>query len=196
MTNKNLPPTIYNLQPNRGFAMLFSVLISSLLVVIGLSIFNLTLKELTISTAARESQAAFYAAHAGLECALYWDNPYGKDTSGDGIDGDPTAFARSGDSSGSSAEDTRVGLITANCNEVDVNNNYSTPIPPGGTTITTATFFVTSLSDGPCVTIEVSKTPDPLVPGKITTTIESQGRNICGTSGRKVERGLSADYEI
>ena len=53
--------------------MLFSVLISSLLVVVGLSIFNITLKEMTISTAGRESQVAFFAANSGLECALYWD---------------------------------------------------------------------------------------------------------------------------
>ena len=53
--------------------MLFSVLISSLLVAIGLSIFSLTLKELTISTSARESQVAFYAANSGMDCAIYWN---------------------------------------------------------------------------------------------------------------------------
>ncbi|MEK7157734.1 MAG: hypothetical protein AAB688_01510 [Patescibacteria group bacterium] len=80
MANKNLQPigpplqpTTYKLQPKKGFAMLFSVLISSLLVAIGLSIFSLTLKELTISTSARESQVAFYAANSGMDCAIYWN---------------------------------------------------------------------------------------------------------------------------
>ena len=57
----------------KGFALLFSVLISSLLLTIGLSIFSIALKELAISTAARQSVHAFYAADSGRECALYWD---------------------------------------------------------------------------------------------------------------------------
>lgn len=188
MTNKNLPPTAYRLQPktyhlepNCGFAMLFSVLISSLLVVVGLSIFNLTLKELTISTAARESQAAFYAAHAGLECALYWDNP-------NGIGGRETAFAIS------TGDYTRVDGITPEpqCNGVNVNDNHFN----SGTKIITSTSNIqVTNSNGSCVDITVSKEPDPLDPSKIVTTIESRGKNICGASGRKVERGLRADYK-
>ena len=53
--------------------MLFSVLISSLLLTIGLSIFSIALKELSISTASRQSVYAFYAADSGRECAFYWD---------------------------------------------------------------------------------------------------------------------------
>ncbi len=66
-----------NINPARnkegGFAMLFAVLTSSVLLSIGLSIFNLTIKELALSSSGRESQAAFYAADSGVECALYWD---------------------------------------------------------------------------------------------------------------------------
>lgn len=57
----------------RGFAMLFAVLTSSVLLSVGLSIFNLTIKELALSSSGRESQAAFYAADSGIECGLYWD---------------------------------------------------------------------------------------------------------------------------
>jgi hypothetical protein len=55
----------------RGFALLFSVLVSSLLLAVGLSIFNIALKELAISTATRHSITAFYAADSGREKVIY-----------------------------------------------------------------------------------------------------------------------------
>jgi hypothetical protein len=58
---------------DRGFALLFSVLVSSLLLTIGLSIFSIALKELAISTATRQSVHAFYAADSGREQAKYLD---------------------------------------------------------------------------------------------------------------------------
>lgn len=56
-----------------GFAILYSVLIASILLSIGLAIFNLTIKELLLSSLGRDSQFAFYAADTGAECAFYWD---------------------------------------------------------------------------------------------------------------------------
>lgn len=60
------------LRTSKGFALLFSVLVASLLLTIGLSIFRIALKELAISTASRQSIHAFYAADSGWECAKYW----------------------------------------------------------------------------------------------------------------------------
>jgi Tfp pilus assembly protein PilX len=57
----------------RGFTLFYAVLVSSLLLAIGVAIFNITFKELILSSGARESVNAFYAADTGLECALYWD---------------------------------------------------------------------------------------------------------------------------
>lgn len=56
-----------------GITLLVAALTASLLLAISLSIFNLTLKELIISSSGRESLRAFYAADAGAECAIYWD---------------------------------------------------------------------------------------------------------------------------
>ncbi|MEI6528757.1 MAG: hypothetical protein WCO10_03785 [bacterium] len=67
-----------NRREDKGFALLFAVLISSLLLSIGLSIFSVALRELSLSTAARQSVYAFYAADAGRECAMYWDIRQGK----------------------------------------------------------------------------------------------------------------------
>lgn len=58
---------------NRGFTLFIAVLIGSLMLAIGFSIFNLAFKELLLSASARDSQVAFYAADTGLECALYYD---------------------------------------------------------------------------------------------------------------------------
>lgn len=60
----------------RGFTILFAVLIASILLAIGIAIFDITVRELRLSSVARESQFAIYAAETGVECALYWDSKY------------------------------------------------------------------------------------------------------------------------
>lgn len=64
---------IQNTQKNNGFVILFAVLISALILLISAGIFNVVKKEVVLSSAARESQRAFYAADSALECALYAD---------------------------------------------------------------------------------------------------------------------------
>lgn len=56
-----------------GFSLLLAILISSLLISVGLGVFNLALKGAIISAGSRESQYAIYAADTGIECALFWD---------------------------------------------------------------------------------------------------------------------------
>ncbi len=58
---------------SRGFTLLMSVLISSILLALGYEIYNLAVKEVTLSSAGRESQFAFFAADTGVECALHAD---------------------------------------------------------------------------------------------------------------------------
>jgi hypothetical protein len=58
---------------NGGFTLFYAMLISSLLLSIGLAIFNITYKEFILTAGVRESEGAFYAADSALECALYWD---------------------------------------------------------------------------------------------------------------------------
>ena len=57
----------------RGFALLVAVLVSSVVLAVGLSIANVTLKQYIFAGIGKESEVAFYAADAGMECALYWD---------------------------------------------------------------------------------------------------------------------------
>lgn len=56
-----------------GFVVLFTVLISVIVLVMALGIFNVALKETELTVSAKESNFAFYSADAGSECALYYD---------------------------------------------------------------------------------------------------------------------------
>ena len=57
----------------KGFTLLFTVLIISIVLSLGLSVSSIVLNQIELSGTGRESQLAFYAADAGGECALYWD---------------------------------------------------------------------------------------------------------------------------
>ncbi|MDO8552388.1 MAG: hypothetical protein Q7S01_02525 [bacterium] len=58
---------------SRGFTLLLAALISSVVLALGVSIFEIARKQVNLSSIGRESQFAFYAADTGAECALYWD---------------------------------------------------------------------------------------------------------------------------
>ena len=57
----------------RGFALLISVIFMSVMLSFGLSLGSLGYKQQVLASSAVESQYAFYAADAALECALYAD---------------------------------------------------------------------------------------------------------------------------
>lgn len=61
-------------QYNRGYTLLFAVLVSALVLSVGISILNISKKEFLLASSARESITAFYAADSGLECAKYYDD--------------------------------------------------------------------------------------------------------------------------
>ena len=62
-----------DLRDNTGFTLLLSVLIASIMLALGVSIFNILSEQLIISDLGKQSQYAFYAADTGLDCALYHD---------------------------------------------------------------------------------------------------------------------------
>ncbi len=57
----------------RGFTLFIAVITASIILAIGVSILNITLKEFILSSLTRNSDMAFNAADAGIECAVYWD---------------------------------------------------------------------------------------------------------------------------
>lgn len=54
----------------KGIALLFVIMLSSILLVVALSISNIATKEAVFSISARNANDAFYAADTGAECAL------------------------------------------------------------------------------------------------------------------------------
>ncbi len=61
-------------EPNQnGYAILFSVIMISVISTITIGLLNSTYKQLILSSLARDSQTAFYESDIATECALYSD---------------------------------------------------------------------------------------------------------------------------
>ncbi len=185
-----------NKKNQKGFALLFAVLTSSVLLAIGVSIFNLTVKELALSASGRESQFSFYAADTGAECALYWDF---KGT-------DVFATSTEGRTPSPSAPDC-VDTQGQAAQTIDV-TTFPTAIiahtPTSATTRFSLSIPNTDINGLPapyCATVTVTKTYNSST-GAIDTSIDSRGYNVgsisnglCqSTDPNRVERALKVTY--
>jgi hypothetical protein len=166
---------------NKGFALLIAVLVSSVVLAVGISMLNITLKEYLFSGIGRESEIAFYSADAGMECALYWDT---------------------------STQGGKFDLTAASGNITCMGSTVATPA--GGTSGTQKQFQFEWASSGQtvCTKIGITKYFDPTNPivispsltcaaGATCTQVESRGYNrpCAGLSSPKVvERALRANY--
>jgi hypothetical protein len=56
-----------------GFALLFSIVVVSVVVITTLAVSSIVRRGLELTSVGERSMEAFFAADAGLECALYWD---------------------------------------------------------------------------------------------------------------------------
>jgi hypothetical protein len=69
-----------------GIVILYAVIIVSIVLVVSLSLFNITYKQIILSLLIRESQVTQYTAGSMLDCVEYWDiynDPSGKSPFGD-----------------------------------------------------------------------------------------------------------------
>ncbi len=57
-----------------GFALILSLIVSSVALAIGLSLLDITIKQLTLGSTTRESEVAFQTAAAGMNCLQYARN--------------------------------------------------------------------------------------------------------------------------
>ncbi len=176
-----------NIQKNKGYTLLFSVLISSLLLTIGLAILMISKKELLLSSSGRESQFAFYAADTGVECAMYSD--FG---AGGGAFSDKTS--------------SPAPNIICNGQNIGVTKTLP-PVPPGMSGINNIAEFTFKIpldrsgntnSPSPCAFVTVDKRYSTDSDNSLSkTVIQSRGYNTgCNvtTDPRKVERGLRVVY--
>lgn len=65
------------IKKNKGFVLLYVVIISSIILAITLSIASISLREIKFSTSARDTNNAFFAADTGVECVLFNDKSTG-----------------------------------------------------------------------------------------------------------------------
>ena len=62
--------------PQRGFTLLIAVVLTAVLLSVGFALLDIAYKQIILSSTARSSQRAFYAADSAMECALYWDQQH------------------------------------------------------------------------------------------------------------------------
>jgi hypothetical protein len=163
-----------------GFTIYFAVLVATLSLSVGLAIYDLLVRELTLSQVATQSQYAIFAADTGIECALYWDSKAPT------LNGANSVFGTSSTGVWSTA--------SAPCNGQNINTLWGSTPPAGSdSTHATTTFTITTTSAGnagPCTIVYVGKYSSPS-----RTIIESHGRNTCAaTTPLRVERVLEATY--
>lgn len=60
--------------PNKenGFALLMTLIVVGVVLSVGVSMLDLSIKQVRLSSHAKDSEVAFHAANAGVECARYW----------------------------------------------------------------------------------------------------------------------------
>ena len=187
----------------RGFTIFFAVLVATLALSVGLVIYDLFLRSLSLSQLATQSQYAIYAADTGAECALYWDLKYTDLVPGDL---DQSAFATSSDytSGGTGAGNAVVcnsqniaaaasgALQTSGFSNTPTNSNNGWDVVAPNNTTATTTFWISmgTTAAAPCAKVEVGKS------GVVSqTTIISHGYNTCSAAGTlRLERTIQVNY--
>lgn len=67
---------INNKNMENGYAILFTIVVVSIISIISMGLASSALKQMILSGVARDSTTAFYEADLGSECALYAENAY------------------------------------------------------------------------------------------------------------------------
>lgn len=62
-----------NKKENKGFIILFSIIIISIILSIALGIGSIAFQEINFNISSKDSHQAFFNADLGVECALYYD---------------------------------------------------------------------------------------------------------------------------
>ncbi len=196
----------------RGFVLAFSLLISSIVLALAFGIFNILLKQIVLTSSARDSQIAFYAADAGAECALYWDTHTSRTVADDSDEGfyDTEGnyrysyrgvFALSADHPDRQMNEgpsyPTVGPLSS---FLDSESNFTCglgiPDSPGfsdnGTDLSVTNFRMNLSSDGKiCALVTIEKRFN----AEYDTIIRSRGYNDCNTTNtRRVERAIEVRY--
>lgn len=186
----------------RGMTLFIAIVIMSILLFISFAVVNIVIKGTLFASSGRDSQYAFYAADAGIECASYWDTKY--ITGYDPFSGYPiygSAFATS-TSGGAGSPIICAGHTLSNGSVISGTTTKTTII--GGTSADPTSVFGFVMDQGLnpvniCAIVIVGKYyEDADHDGQLDTLkthIESRGYNTCDTTNlRRVERGVEVTY--
>lgn len=105
------------LQREKGFALLITLVVVGVVLTVGLSILDLSIKQVRLSSNAKDSEVSFHAANAGMECARY----VRRVNSNEMELGNP---------------------ITPDCFGGSVSNNNEAPVPPASITAGVGEAFI------------------------------------------------------
>lgn len=157
--------------------MFIAVAIMSVLLLVTYAVAQIAIKSTQFATSGRDSQFAFFAADAGIECALYWDTRY-----------EPSKFATS-----TSGSPIACGGFSIASGQAIPGTTTSTLIGGGGNANpTSVVYFSMNQGGNPvphCAIVSITK----LTNG--STYIKSRGYNTCDASNpRRVERGIEVTY--
>ncbi len=164
------------MKKNKGFTLLVAIITTSMLLIVSFVVVNIAYKQLLIADASEQSQYAFYAADAGIECAVYWD------------------LAQSAESP--FATDAAGSVISCNGQNISTGSQTIDTIPSGTSLIgggganATSTFQLNFVyGSNSCAIVRIGKHPNDL------TIIDSRGYNTCDTENpRRFERGVTLTY--
>ena len=152
----------------RGFTLVISLILTTVVLSVGMALTDIAVKQLQLSSSARNSQIAFYNADSALECALYYDqkiNAFYYNES-QNISISCNGVALSSFSSLSNYAETQSGAVRT--------TTFSTPCADGSGV--TANITILKRSSG-------------------VTDIYSNGYNTCISSDpNRIERGLKISY--
>lgn len=187
---RNLKPETRNLKASAGFTLLFASLIGSLVFTIGIAILNISLKQLALTSAGRESQQSFYAADSGIECALLLDRGAGDPDCSAGFFGvasstavseiavcdvDSQAYTNAGPSAYSSCYGEPIAITVGT--------------QPNVTGIVSSFEMPNHITDI-CFKTTVIKRQNTVDSQKTDTIIESRGYSTCNSSVNRYERAI------
>ncbi len=158
----------------QGVALLFVILLTSVLLLVAIGISNISYRETTFSIEAQDSDTSFFSADTGIECGLYLDNQgmFGGTSAPSGLtcDGIPVSPILV---STPPTYQFALQLSPSTCAQVDVDKAYDGADGSGADTYISAVGYNVGAS-GPDVT---------------------SGVCVSGTPGlRVVTRGLSLQY--
>lgn len=205
---------------NNGFVMAFSLLLSSIVLALAFGIFNLLLKQINLTSSARDSQIAFYAADAGMECALYWDTHNSRDASlypnsqfpwdytgmfglsadnPDYADGYPLPASVAGEIADPAKFSCGVPGTIANISVTPYSLATAIQGVPADVAVSIFSLNVTNDAKVCAVVFVYKRYNSPVVSGNpksgFDTIIESRGYNDCNTTNTKrVERAIEVKY--